>query len=363
MPTPVTITTMHPSFAQYKGKGLSGLVNLGNTCFINACAQILSHTYEVNDLLSKKEYKKRVSATPDAVLLIEWDNLRKALWEKDGSTTSVKPTRFLQTIHKLSRIKEISTFMGYEQNDVSEFFVFIIDCFHNAVSRKVQVGVKGTAETDEDRIALVCYNMIREEYSKSYSEFIHIFFGTMVSQIISTDTKEELSIKPEPFCTLSLPIPEKKGKNNSHTLIECFELFSEGELLSGDNKYFNEKTGVKEEVVKKMSFWAFPTILVIDLKRFTKGGSKNQMLIQFPLDNMDLSKYVIGYDKETYVYDLYGVCNHSGGVLGGHYTAFVKNADGGWYLFNDTSVTRADPEQIISSKAYCLFYRKKQITI
>jgi ubiquitin C-terminal hydrolase len=354
--------TLPANFSQYKENGLKGLVNLGNTCFINACVQILSHTYEVNNLLSKKEYKKRVSATPDAVLLIEWDNLRKSLWEKDGAAP-VKPTKFLQTIHKLSRIKGINTFTGYDQNDVSEFFVFIIDCFHNAISRKVQVGINGVAETNEDRIAIVCYNMIRNEYSTNYSEFIHIFFGTLVSQIISLDTKEELSIKAEPFCTLSLPIPEKKGNNNSCTLMDCFELFSEGEILSGENKYYNEKKGVKEDVVKKMSFWGFPTILVIDLKRFNSRGTKNQMLIQFPLDDMDLSKYVIGYDKETYIYDLYGVCNHSGGVLGGHYTAFVKNADGVWFLFNDTTVTQVSAEAIISSKAYCLFYRKKQISI
>jgi ubiquitin C-terminal hydrolase len=77
-------------------------------------------------------------------------------------------------------------------------------------------------------------------------------------------------------------------------------------------------------------------------------------------DNLDLSEYVIGYKKESYNYELYGVCNHSGGVLGGHYTAYVKNANGKWYHFNDTSVSEVGlNESIVSAKAYVLFYRKK----
>jgi ubiquitin C-terminal hydrolase len=86
-------------------------------------------------------------------------------------------------------------------------------------------------------------------------------------------------------------------------------------------------------------------------------NQKNQILITFPLDNLDLSKYVIGYKKDSYVYELYGVCNHSGGVRGGHYTSYVKNANGKWYHFNDTSVSEIGVESIISPKAYCLFYR------
>jgi hypothetical protein len=71
---------------------------------------------------------------------------------------------------------------------------------------------------------------------------------------------------------------------------------------------------------------------------------------------------VIGYKKESYVYDLYGICNHSGNVHGGHYTAFIKNANDEWYHFNDTLVNKVnDKNELITPKAYCLFYRKKTI--
>jgi ubiquitin carboxyl-terminal hydrolase 8 len=171
-------------------------------------------------------------------------------------------------------------------------------------------------------------------------------------------TGESLKITPEPYFIIDLPIPANK---NSTTLIDCFNMYVEGEILDGENGWINDATKERIDIRKRIQFWSFPSVLVIDLKRFNTRFQKSQVLVTFPIDNLDLSEYVIGYKKQSYKYELYGVCNHSGGVMGGHYTAYVKNANGKWYHFNDTSVSEVGlPESIVSPKAYVLFYRKKE---
>jgi len=187
---------------------------------------------------------------------------------------------------------------------------------------------------------------------------LNLFYGIMVSELISIETKEVLNIIPEPFFMIDLPIPIH---NKNPTLIDCFNLFVEGEILKDENAWFNEKTNEKQNIQKKISFWNLPNVLVLDFKRFNSKRMKLQNLISFPMDNLDLSKYVIGYKKKSFIYELYGVCNHSGNVLGGHYSAYIKNANNKWYHYNDTSVIEISLiDSIISSKAYVLFYRKKK---
>lgn len=342
-------------FEKYKNKGLSGLSNLGNTCFMNSCMQVISHIYELNLFLDKETYKNKLQNKPESVILVEWDNLRKMIWNEN---CVISPGKFLKTIQKVAHIKGAELFTGYSQNDLPEFLLFIIDCFHNSISREIKMTISGNSENETDEIAKCCFEMIKKMYSKEYSEIWNLFFAIHVSEISSLETKKRLNITPEPFFIINLPIP---ANNKSPSLIDCFNLYVEGEVLDGENAWFNEKTNSKENVRKKILFWSFPSILVVDFKRFNSRNQKNQILITFPFDELDLSPYVIGYKKSSYVYELFGVCNHSGSALGGHYTAYVKNANDKWYHFNDTHVSEVGLlDSIISPKAYCLFYRKKQ---
>jgi ubiquitin carboxyl-terminal hydrolase 2/21 len=341
---------------KYKNSGLSGLANLGNTCFINSCMQVLSHTYELNSLLEAETYKRRLQNKYESALLLEWDELRKLLWSKN---CIVSPNKFLKIIQIIAGKKNMELFTGYSQNDLPEFLLFVVDCFHTSLSREIKMNITGNVENETDKVAVKCFEMIKNMYSKDYSEIWNIFYAVSVSEIVSLETGKQLKITPEPYFMIDLPIPIN---NKSPTLIDCFEKYIEGEVLDGDNAWYNEETKQKENIRKKITFWSFPNILVIDFKRFNAMNQKNQILIDFPLNDLDLSKYVIGYKKKSYMYDLYGVCNHSGSVFGGHYTAYIKNANGKWYNFNDTSVQEIPlslNNSIISPKSYCLFYRKR----
>jgi len=339
------------NITKYENKGLSGLANLGNTCFINSCIQILSHTYELNTFLENETYKKKLKNKYDSALLIEWDNLRKILWNEN---CIVSPGKFINTIQKVAKLKKMEIFTGYSQNDVSEFLLFLIDCFHTSLSREIVITISGEPGTETDKLALKCFEMVKNTYSKDYSEIWNLFYAVNVSEITRVDNGKILSINPEPFFMVDLPIPPN---NKSPSLIDCFNHYVDGEIIEN---YKDEETNEIVNIKKRILFWSFPNILAIDLKRFNDRFQKNQIYVTFPFDNLDLSQYVIGYKKENFKYELYGVCNHSGGVMGGHYTSYVKNANGKWYHFNDTSVSEVGiNESIVSQKAYVLFYRKK----
>ena len=361
-------------YEKYKNKGLTGLTNLGNTCFINALLQIISHTYELNDLLDRSEYKTKLNDCPDSKLLLSWDELRLLMWSEN---CTISPGGFIHDIRTISKQKNNSMFASMSQNDMPEFLTFLFDIFHNALKRKVSMTIDGRPKNKKDKMAKLCFEMIKKTYTASYSEIFKMFYGIQVSTLLPECPKNQfdyLSICPEPFMIINLPIPTRKndaskksGEIECTSLMECFDLNCEKEFLHGDNAWFNENVGLKQNVHKRLVYWSLPDVMILDIKRFefnetTFSFVKNQTPIRIPVENVDFSKYVEGYNKESYVYDLYGICNHHGDENFGHYTSTVKTANSKWYNFNDTNVKEVSipKTEIVGNTPYCLFYRKKQ---
>jgi len=334
----------------YKDKGLTGLANLGNTCFMNTVLQCLSHTYPLNDFLKRGEYKQKIKKKPSALVLMEWDKLRDMIWSEN---CIISPGGFLTSVQKVAKIQEKHLFTGFAQNDLTEFLSFIIDCFHISIMREVNMKIKGNVLTDKDKVAKKCFDMMKNMYKKEYSEILDIFYGIHVS-CVKDKRGDTLSCNTEPFLMLDLPIPEEPNVS----LIRCFDEYTRREILEDENQYINDEG--KKVVAKQIEFWKFPDILIVTLKRFTNSVQKIQCLVDFPLDNLDLSKYIIGYDPKSFNYELYGICNHTGGVMGGHYYAYVKNANNKWYQFNDSRVQEMKESELKTPFAYCFFYRKKK---
>lgn len=371
-------------FPDFGGKGITGLMNMGNTCFVNSCLQALSHTYELNRFLNDDKYKKRLTKKPDAVLLTEWDKLRILMWSEN---CVVSPGGFMASMKQIARLKNQELFTQNSQNDVQEFLMFMMDSFHTALAREVNMTITGNVNNDKDIVGKKCYEMMKQMYTKNYSEMLNIFYGIQMS-VIERLTDDNgggdsgsgaefsvdniLSLSPEPFSIISLSIPlvetRDTGKTRIPTLYDCFSHYCEGERMEGDNAWFNDTTKQYQSVQKRIMYWSLPNIMIIDLKRVQyteRGPVKVTIPVEIPLHNLDLSAFVRGYKRESYIYDLYAICNHHGNFSkSGHYTATICSANDIWYNFNDETVKQVDMkgDTITSNIPYCLFYRKRSST-
>ena len=156
----------HETINRYGGKGLTGLANLGNTCYLNSCMQIISHTYMLNNFLDG-DYKTKLNKKPESVLLVEWDKLRKLMWSEN---CTVSPAGWVQAVQKVAKLKGRDLFTGWEQNDLPEFLLFLVDSFHISMQREVEMNIKGTELNDRDKLAKVCYQMMKTMYKKLSGE-------------------------------------------------------------------------------------------------------------------------------------------------------------------------------------------------
>ncbi|CDW86593.1 ubiquitin carboxyl-terminal hydrolase [Stylonychia lemnae] len=152
---------------------------------------------------------------------------------------------------------------------------------------------------------------------------------------------------------------------NAISIYDCFNWFSQEETLTGNDMWYCPTCKSHQIALKKMEIYKCPDYLIVHLKRFSHAKSlysrKLEEIIEFPVENLDLSKQILSQEKKNSIYDLYAVSNHFGSLNGGHYTAYAKNAiNSEWYEFDDSHVNPIqDKESIVNKASYVLFYKRR----
>jgi ubiquitin C-terminal hydrolase len=159
-------------------------------------------------------------------------------------------------------------------------------------------------------------------------------------------------------------------KQKKVDIYDCINLFRTEEKLEKENAWYCSNCKKHQEALKKLDIYRAPNILIVQFKRFKiKSNSsmmgflsnrKNDSIIDYPVEKLDLTNFIASDVKEDAVYDLFAISQHYGGISSGHYTALCKNFDN-WYEFDDDRVSKATPEDIVTSSAYLLFYKKRDM--
>ncbi len=201
-------------------------------------------------------------------------------------------------------------------------------------------------------------------YNADKREFeLEVFFsGTKAQAVADLADLDRIEVHPKFSEALG-------GKDKAVSIHDCFELFSRWETLDENNLWYCSRCKNSVRARKKMEVFKCPPILILHLKRFRVRESgmmstagRINVLVDFPLENLDLSKYMKHSDAKP-IYDLYAVSNHYGNTGFGHYTAFAFNHHAkAWYRFDDSSVTPLDKSEVCSTASYVLFYKRRDFT-
>ena len=336
----------------YYKKGLCGLRNMGNTCYINSITQCLNNNHNLINYILTDQYKEDFNKHPSINLLEKFIDLSSQLYENNSV---VVPREYLYEIKKIAEQDPCyQELLGCGQADSQEFLQFFLEKIHEQLKYKVSMNITGEIKNKTDRLATLAYKSLNTHFHNNYSKIVEEFYGLEYSKIFTPDDAEYTSETFSPFSTLALEIPEKY-EDNELTLYDCL------------NNYTIKETNIKHSqnqedtntYHKQLQFWSLPNSLIIVVKRYDNFLNKKNNVINFPINSLNMFKYSIGYNNDKNIYDLYAISNHSGQLNGGHYWCYAKNLDGNWYNFNDEKVTSIEESDLISNNAYCLFYKKR----
>ncbi|XP_039488714.1 ubiquitin carboxyl-terminal hydrolase 36 isoform X1 [Drosophila santomea] len=306
----------------------TGMINVGNTCYLNSTLQALLHIPALaNWLVSEQAHLENCNVAESGGGCIVCA-MAKTLLATQSNQSAVRPFLIY------SKLKQICKHMVVgRQEDAHEFLRFLVE----AMERAYLMRFRNYKELDQ---------LVKET-----TPLGQIFGGYLRSEVRCLSCNH-VSITFQHFQDLLLDI------RKADSLEDAFEGHFSRERLE-DMGYKCEGCKKKVSATKQFSLERAPITLCIQLKRFSMIGNKLTKQISFK-PRIDLSKYAArspAAQAQPLTYRLVSMVTHLGvSQHCGHYTAIGSTDTGSYYNFDDSYVRPIAMQSVCNTNAYIMFY-------
>jgi ubiquitin carboxyl-terminal hydrolase 8 len=325
--------------------GLCGLINLGNTCYLNASIQIMRSIPEwAAACADGVEATVADAASKEAKLLKSYSDLTRGMWGQKKPMVC-KPALFLKDLRAAVQGTLYEQFGHPVPNDGQEFIQYMMDQFHEALK------TPGPAASETDDVATKAWCEI---WRRDYSPLVPILFGLDRVQCICS-TCGNISTQYETFNMLKINIGA-----NGETICDMLKKEREPTLI---DDYACEKCAPKRgsaQIVR--TFVRLPRNLMIVFRRFNENRTKVHLPVigcagNSPINFKGLFAEDATDDSANWEYAPIATLDHLGNHMGGHYNAQAYNfVMKKWFMYDDTHAQEIQSPRF-GSATYIVLYR------
>ena len=246
---------------------LTGLDNLGNSCFMNSVLQCLRYLRILTQNLLDHQTQftllnnlKRTHQHPEQqglhiLLLI---NYMKIVDMMNSGNNELSPMCFRILLGQIG-----SQFNNTSQQDAHECLVILLQSFHYSLSKPVTYEIHGSIVTDLDQQIHKAHLDWIAYYQNKNSVIVDLFGGQLRTEIRCVKCQHVFSCY-DPIMILDLPIVSAQNVD----LYQCLKQMVVVEQLGLDNLYLCGKCQTRTQALQQRTLWKLPPILIIKLTRF-----------------------------------------------------------------------------------------------
>ncbi|CAG9833091.1 unnamed protein product [Diabrotica balteata] len=302
----------------------AGMVNMGNTCYLNSTLQALFHVPAfVNWLMSDKDHTAICQDSGGLCIICA---MRKTLQDsQQRNANSIRPLLIYNKLRLVCR-----NLIPGRQEDAHEFLRYLVEAMEKAYLSRFN----NYTEFDSKVKETTPLNQILGGYLRSAVRCLKC---------------GHVSTTFQHFQDLLLDI------RKAQTLDEALELYFSREKLD-DESYQCESCQKKVLATKQFSIERTPMVLCIQLKRFSVSNNKITKHINFR-QRLDLTKYARHRPNVPLIYRLVALVTHMGPTVScGHYTAVAQAPSGNFFQFDDSMVRPISHQAVFNTNAYIMLY-------